>query len=297
MRRADIFLALLATFFWGSGFVAIQIGFDYFPPLLFVALRFILSAFPLILFVKRDDIEWKWILSIGLTLGVLFYGCWYIGMYLGMPAGMASLLLQTQVIFAALLALVLLKEIPTFQQKLGIGVALVGVTIIGSEISQGGDLVAFTVIMGGAFFWGVTHILMKSAKPKSQVRLMIWVSLVPPIPLLLLSSIFETGQISAIQNMGWEGFAVLIYTGLFGTIIAFSIWGRLLKTYSVAIVSPFSLLIPIFAMSLSALLLDETFSVVRVIGCITVFLGLIIVVMGKSIHSFIYKREKLRGEL
>ncbi|ODS24002.1 hypothetical protein AB835_05610 [Candidatus Endobugula sertula] len=141
------------------------------------------------------------------------------------------------------------------------------------------------------FFWGVTQILMRSAKPSNQMRLMVWASVIPPLPLLILSIIFEEDQFSAVKNMGWEGFSVLLYTGLCGTIWAFAIWGKLLKKYSVAIVSPFTLLVPVFSMTLATILLGEQFSTIRLVGSLAVFLGLAIIVMWKNLpFIFLWKK-------
>ncbi len=80
MPVRDVALAIAVMAIWGFNFVVIKIGLVSFPPLLFSALRFALAAFPLILFIGRPPVSWRYIVGIGLTLGVAKFGLLFIGM-------------------------------------------------------------------------------------------------------------------------------------------------------------------------------------------------------------------------
>lgn len=291
MKLPHILMACLVAFFWGSTFVAIHIGFMYFPPILFVALRFIVAAFPLVFFIRRGQMLWRWIIAYGLLLGVFLYGLWYVGMYAGVAAGIASLLLQTQVIFTALIAAIIMRDPPTIWQKAGIVLAFVGIGIIGSEMVHSGTLTGLLCILSAAFFWGILNMVMKKAGAMNQFHLVVYASLVPPVPLLLLSYVFEHNQVEAITNITWQGIGILAYTAIFGTVIAFAIWGKLLRIYSPNIVAPFSLLVPLFGMSLSTLILGETFSGLKVLGSSLVFFGLAMSILGPQIVVITNRRK------
>lgn len=56
MPLSHLLLALAVVFVWGTNFVVIKWGLADLPPLLFATLRFTLSAFPLLLFVKRPAV-------------------------------------------------------------------------------------------------------------------------------------------------------------------------------------------------------------------------------------------------
>ena len=104
MSLPHILLALLVTLIWGVNFVVIKVGLQDFPPLLFCALRFALAALPLLLL--RGPLPapgWR-IVQIGVLLGVVKFGLLFVGMHLGMPAGLSSLVLQSQVFFTVLIA-------------------------------------------------------------------------------------------------------------------------------------------------------------------------------------------------
>lgn len=291
MKVMDFFYAALATFFWGSGFVAITIGFDYFPPIFFVALRFLILV-PLVFIIPRNGIQWRWIFSVGFLLGVCVYGLWYVGMYSGMPTGTASLLLQTQSVFTILFAIVILKDIPTKYQKWGTVLAFAGMLIIGAKMISGGTLLSFFIILAAAMFWGVLNIIMKKSGNVEQYRLMVWASLIPPLPLIGLSFIFEEGQRAALMDMTLLGVLILLYTGVLGTVVAFAIWGKLIQKYSPTVISPFSLLVPIYATFLSAVILGEEFDLLKIVGSVTVFTGLGLIVSGERIVKAVTLRAK-----
>jgi hypothetical protein len=91
-------LVRTVTFLWGFNFVVIEIGLDSFPPILFSALRFSCAAFPAVLFWSKGNIEWRWIISIGVILGILMYSFLFVGMSVGMSAGLSSIILQIQAV-------------------------------------------------------------------------------------------------------------------------------------------------------------------------------------------------------
>src|SRR6478752_6943040 len=101
-------LALLVAVLWGVNFVAIDLGLHpdgaQMPPLLFVAMRFALVVFPCIFFIRKPDVSWNAIIGVGLLMSAGQFGLLYLAMALGMPAGLASLVLQAQVLLTVLLA-------------------------------------------------------------------------------------------------------------------------------------------------------------------------------------------------
>src|SRR6476469_10379272 len=102
MRSRHVLLATLVAALWGFNFVPIHRVLDDVSPLRTAALRFVLAAVPAVFFVRRPPIPVRWLVLVGVPLGVGQFGLLFIGMDMGMPAGLASVVLQVQAIFTAL---------------------------------------------------------------------------------------------------------------------------------------------------------------------------------------------------
>ena len=105
--------AIAVAVIWGANFVVIDAGLHDMPPLTFVALRFVAVLLPAIFFVKSPDARWRDILLIGLFLSLGQFALLYLSLHLGMPPGLASLVVQVQVIFTVVIAALALHERPT----------------------------------------------------------------------------------------------------------------------------------------------------------------------------------------
>ncbi|MEV6586441.1 EamA family transporter [Streptomyces acidicola] len=265
MRPTHLCLAVLVAAVWGVNFTVIEIGLDHFPPLLFSALRFLVAALPAVFFVGRPKVAWKWILGVGLALGVAKFGLLFVGMDAGMPAGLSSLVLQIQAVFTALIAFAVLGERPTRIRLLGMAVALCGVGLAAVDEGTGGPLGAFALVIAAAVCWGISNVLTRKASPPDSLNFMVWVSTVPVLPLLLLSLLTEgpSADLAALRALDWQGAGVILYVAWVTTVFGFGAWGWLLRRHPASTVAPFSLLVPVFGMSSAALFLGEPVSGLR----------------------------------
>jgi O-acetylserine/cysteine efflux transporter len=283
MRTPHILLAVAVAAVWGLNFVAIKVGLRDFPPILFSSLRFALAALPLLVLGMRGGppVQWRFIVGIGVTLGVVKFPLLFFGMDVGMPAGLASLVLQSQAFFTAIFAAFVLGDRPGPKQVLGMVVAFAGVGVIAAEMPAGDSLLGLALCVAAAAAWGVSNIIMKRAKAPDLFGMMMWVSLIPPIPLLILSFLVEGPDriAHAFASLSWLGVGALVYIAAGATLFGFAAWGFLMRHYPASLVAPFSLLVPIFGMSSSALLLGETFSTLKLLGGLLVFSGLAVSVL------------------
>ncbi|MYV50344.1 EamA family transporter [Streptomyces sp. SID2888] len=265
MRPAHLCLAVLVAALWGVNFTVIEIGLEHFPPLLFSALRFLVAAVPAVFFVGRPKVAWKWIVGVGLALGVAKFGLLFIGMDEGMPAGLSSLVLQIQAVFTALIAFVVLGERPTRLRALGMAVAFGGVALAAVDEGTAGPLGAFALVIAAAVCWGVSNVLTRRAAPPDSLNFMVWVSTVPVLPLLGLSLLREgpSRDLDALRALDWQGAGVILYVAWITTVFGFGAWGWLLRRHPASTVAPFSLLVPVFGMSAAALFLHESVTPLR----------------------------------
>ncbi|BAN50778.1 EamA family transporter [Metapseudomonas resinovorans] len=284
MPLAHILLALLVTLIWGVNFVVIKVGLEDFPPLLFCALRFALAALPL-LFLRGPMPAPFWrIVQIGLLLGVVKFGLLFVGMHLGMPAGLSSLVLQSQVFFTILIAALFLGERPSRRGLVGLLLAASGLVLIGLGRPLGDSLLAFMLVIAAALAWAFANIATKRSGASDMLRLICWVSLVPPLPLLALSYVFEGPEAiaSALSQPSWGGIGALLYIAFLATTVGFGLWSFLLQRYPASLVTPFALAVPVSGLLSGWLLLGEELSAAGWMACVLVFVGLVITVLPKS---------------
>ncbi|MCP9997632.1 EamA family transporter [Streptomyces werraensis] len=265
MRPAHVCLAVLVAAVWGVNFTVIEVGLDHFPPLLFSALRFLAAALPAVFLVGPPKVAWKWIVGVGLALGVAKFGLLFIGMDVGMPGGLSSLVLQIQAVFTALFAVALLGERPTRVRVAGMAVALAGIGVAAVDEGASGPLTGFALVVAAAACWGVSNILTRKASPPDALNFMIWVSTVPVLPLLALSLLLEgwSADLEALRSLDWSGAGTVLYVAWGATVFGFGAWGWLLHRHPASTVAPFSLLVPVFGMTSAALFLGESITPLR----------------------------------
>lgn len=278
MKIHHTFLAVMVAAIWGFNFIVVKIGLSEMPPFLYGSARFVVSVLPLLWFFRKPPVSWNLIVGIGMTLGVAKFGLMFLGIHVGMSAGLASLILQSQAFFTTALSVLLLKDKIQSNQILGMLVAFAGMALIGINLHEGSTLPGFLLILGAAIFWAFSNILIKLAGNVNMFALAVWISLVPPLPMYLLSCAFEgpAALSQALSQMTFLGWACLAFTACASTWVGFSLWGILLRTYDASLVAPYSLLIPVFGISFGHILLDEQFTLITYAACGLVFLGLLI---------------------
>ena len=281
MSPRDLILALFVVTVWGVNFIAIRWGVDEVAPLLMTALRYLLAAIPAVFFIRRPAVSLPILVGYGLAIGVAQFGLLFMAIHLGMPAGLSSLVMQLQAFFTIALAVIFLGERPSPLQWAGAAIAFLGIGLIGLERLEGAAFLPLLLTIAAAFFWGVGNIVTKKAGKVDMLSFVVWSSLVPPIPMLALSLIFEPGAIpAAAENLTWQGGGSLLFIAYASTLFGYGVWSMLLSRYPAGLVAPFSLLVPIAGMGSAALLLHETISGIEIAGSLLVFVGLLINVFG-----------------
>ncbi|WP_309114478.1 EamA family transporter [Saccharothrix sp.] len=276
MKPRHAALAVLITSIWGVNFVVIKVGLAEFPPLLFSALRFLAAAVPALWFVGKPRVAWKWVVAVGFLLGVAKFGLVFLGMGAGMPAGLSSLVLQSQVIFTVIFAAALLRERPRPVQLAGMTVAAVGIMLIALDYGVGSPISALLLVVLGAVAWGLSNVVTRYAKPPDALSFIVWVSAVAVLPLLGLSLVFEgpAAGLAALTDLRWTGVSALLFIAWISTLFGFGVWGFLLREYDASTVVPFALLVPVAGMFSGWLLLDEAVSPLRIGAAVLVIAGM-----------------------
>lgn len=276
-------LAAVVASFWGFNFVVIDWGMTGVPPLLFVAIRFLVVALAVFV-VPRPRTSWRTVIGVGLFMSLGRFGLLYTSMALGLQPGLAALVLQAQGVFTILIAAAVLRERPTVPQIVGVGLGIVGLAIVAA--GRGGDAPALAVMLAlaAAFSWGIGNVISRragvvvGAGRLGSLSLTVWSALVVPVPALLLSLVVEgPGAIGAgIAAFGWQSAVSTLYTAVLCTIVGYSIWNGLLARNPSAAVVPWVLLAPVVAMVSAALLLGQIPTPAEVVGGILLVGGVLV---------------------
>jgi O-acetylserine/cysteine efflux transporter len=288
-------LAVLVAVLWGLNFVAIDFGLHPasgngsngsggaadVPPLLFVAIRFVLVVFPCIFFVRKPEVSWKAIIGVGLFMSAGQFGLLYLGMALGMPPGLASLVLQAQVLLTVLLAARFLGERPSKRQLTGVVLGVAGLALVAVGRSLVAPVVPLMIVLAAALSWAAGNIIARKAKAASGLGLVVWSGAVVPLPLAGLSLIVDgpAAVVGTLTNLQPATILSALYTAIFASLVGYGIWNRLLSLYPSSAVVPFTLLVPVVGMTAAWLLISEVPTTAELAGGLLLLGGVAIAVL------------------
>jgi O-acetylserine/cysteine efflux transporter len=282
--RGDGLRALAVVLIWGLNFVVMKLGLQSLSPWLLGALRFAAAALPFVWFVRPPPLPWRFIAGYGLAQGLGQFGFLFLGLKLGMTAGMASVVMQTQAFVTLLLALPLLGERALPRQWLGVGVALAGLVLIAAAHGEGPGqmtLAGFVLTLSAAFMWAVSNLVARRASQIATYEpfpFVVWSSVFPIVPFALIALWADGPARVAQQLQGMDAAAwfAVFYLALGATLLAYSLWTRLLQRHAAARVAPFSLLVPVVGLWAAWAAFGEVPGVLQWVGAGAVLLGLVV---------------------
>lgn len=286
------YAALIAVcFFWGTTYLGIRMALESFPPLLLVALRFLISGSILLAWAR-----WKgWAMPDGFEmLRTCLFGFMLLGVANGaltfaetwIPSSLAALFLTTAPFWlVGMEALMPGGERLTTALVLGLLVGLAGVVML--VLPGDGALVmgpnlwkGFLVLQVGSFFWNTgsilqrrwratTHPLLTGALQQTAAGLVYLVAalVVPERPVTLSTT----------------GIAGLLWLVTFGSIVGYSAYIYSLETLPVSLVSIYTFINPVVAVTLGKLFYDEPFGKKEITAMAIIFAGVLIVKLRTSL--------------
>ena len=284
LSRGDLLCALVVVLVWGLNFVVMKLGLQHLNPMLLGALRFAAASLPFLLWVRRPPLPWRYVAGYGLAQGLGQFGFLFLGLHLGMTAGMASVVIQTQAFFTLMMAAPLLGERAKPAQWLGLGVALCGLIAIATAHGQGPGqmtLIGFVLTLGAAAMWAVSNIIARRASQFAAYQpfpFIVWTSAFPILPFLALALWMDGPDVVLQQLQGLDLPAVLsvLYLAWLATLLAYSLWTRLLQRHAASKVTPFSLLVPVVGLWAAVVLFGERPLAQQWAGTGVVLLGLVV---------------------
>jgi len=300
MAPRDLMAAMVVVCIWGFSFVVVKWGLADMPPLFFVTLRFAGVAV-LAIWLPRPKIDLRYLLLYGISWGAVQFGCLFLAIHLGMPAGLASVVVQSQAFFTLILSTLLLDEHWRASQLAGLIVSALGLWLIAEGPGGSVPLVGFLLNLVGAIGWAYGNIVVRRMVARSTrtdtVGFVAWAAVAPSVVLALLSLVFEgRSQIMpAIEGLGLHAVLAVGYQAFAAVLAGALIWNRLLSRYPANQVAPFSLLVPCVGLLSAGLLLGEKLTLVQALGSLLTVGGVFINMMGARLAGRVALVRAARG--
>ena len=267
---------------WGMNWVVMKTANTFFPPITFVAYRFLFGALVLLSVWRWLHLPlpkkkyWPWIF----LTGILQMGLNNIAAQTSMPtlgAGMVSVLNYSMPVFAAVMAHFLLGERLTWRKGAGIVLAIAGMAVL-MDVHAGGDVTAICIGLLSAVFWGLASIFVKlKLSDVNPISLTTWQMVCASLSLLAYTAIVPQGQV--VWNT--ESVLCLIYNGVLASALAFFLWSWILQHIEVSKASVAVLAVPVVGVVGGILCLGEPMTLHIFFGMLMIMAGIYIVVTNK----------------
>lgn len=297
MPLRDWLAALIVITAWGVNFVVIKLALTEIPPMLLGGLRFTLVAFPAIFFVKRPQVPLKTLIAYGLAISLGQFVFLFTALYVGMPAGLASLVLQAQAFFTVLIAVFVIGEKIKLHNIIGVAIGSFGLILIHLTAEPGSvPFIGLLFTLLASLCWSIGNIIIKTAGKVDMFSLVIWGAAIPPIPFYILSYFIEGPELImySLQNVGYVGVLTVFYLAIMATVVGYVLWGRLMNKHAVSKIAPLSLMVPVLGIVSAAVFLDERLVFLQWIGSAVVLLGLAINIFGFNLLRLNFLKVILR---
>jgi O-acetylserine/cysteine efflux transporter len=274
---------------WGANFLAIDAGVDDMPPVLLLALRFVAVLVPAIFLVPRPAAALKDVLVVGLFLSLGQFALLYTAMWLDMPPGLASLVVQAQVVLTVLFASVALRERPTTPQLVGVVLGAAGLVVVGIGRSAATPGLAFLLTLAAAASWATGNVIVRRLgsatqaagtrqSPLAGLSMTVWSALVVPVPMFALAVLLDGPAAVgySLTHPTWAAVLSTLYTAWLASLVGYGVWNTLLDRYRASAVVPFTMLVPVAGMTAAWLAQGEVPNVAEAGGGLLLLLGVAI---------------------
>jgi len=277
-------LPLIAAFFalyviWGSTYLVIRIGVEYWPPLLLAGIRFVIAGTLMYAFLRSRGApaptwaQWKAAGIIGILLLACGNGGVSVAEHMGVASGVAALAVATVPLFT-LLCGYFWGARNTRLEWAGIVLGLIGIAMLnlGSNL-QSSPLGAMLLIFAAAA-WAFGSVWSKHL-PLPQGAMASAVEMLVGGVALLIGSALSGEHLEAMPPI--EGWAALAYLTFFGSIIAFNAYMYLLKNVRPAAATSYAYVNPAVAVLLGIVFVGETIGIEEALAMLVIISAVVLI--------------------
>ncbi len=271
-------VALLVMAVWGFNFVVAKWALADFPPVFVTCVRFALVALLIVPFARVPRGHMGGILVLSILLGGIHFPMMFTGLT-QVDASTASIAIQLQVPFSALLAALVFGDRLGWRRAAGMAAAFAGVVVLAGDPKLGGGFLHLALVVGASFVFAVANIHVKRMGKVDVLALNGWMGLFAAPQLLLISLATESGQWESLANATWLGWVSVAYMAVLVTIVAYGMWYPLVARYDVNQTMPWTLTVPVFGVISAVLVLGEALTLALVAGGLLTLAGVALIVL------------------
>ena len=278
MGFKDFSLLFIVCFVWGLNIVITRwVVFDAaVPPLFFAAIRFLGVALLLLPFLRPIPEDIKTLFLISFFIGAGHFALLFVGLA-NAEASAAAVVSQLAVPFSTLMSMAFLGETIRWRRGIGILLAFAGVLLIAVDPASFTVSLGLIYIAGAAFIGSIGGILMKRMKPISALQMQVWIGLFSFAPLFAVSAMFEQGQWSTYMTGGWPVWVATLFAIVGVSIFGHGAFYHLIKKYDISLLSPLTLMTPIWGVVLSIIFLKDAVTPQLILGAIISLGGVFVI--------------------
>ena len=278
MGFRDFLLLFMVCFVWGLNIVVTRwVVFDAaVPPIFFAGLRFLGVAILLIPFLRPLPKDLKMLCLISFFIGSGHFALLFIGLA-NAEASAASIVMQLGVPFSTLMSMAFLGEKVGWRRGLGIMLAFAGVLLIAIDPKSFSVSFGLLYIAGAAFIGSVGGILMKRMTPISAMQMQVWIGMFSFAPLFAVSALLEQGQWTTYISGSWSLWIATAFAVIGVSIFGHGAFYHLIKKYDISLLSPLTLMTPVWGVVLSILLLKDAITAQLILGSVISLGGVFVI--------------------
>ncbi len=297
IRLIDLLTVLSVVIIWGVAFVGMKEMVHNAPPFKAAGIRFMLGAMPLMVLAlqpsrlrKLGPKDFAKFSLLAFLMTTVLFGINFTALQF-VPAGVTSIILNTNPFFVALFAQFLIPgDKITKQKMLGLTLGFSGVLALVLGGKGLGEVAPYwpVLLLVSASVWGLGSVLVKKFQISDMISLTAWQSFLGSIPLLILGYTTESQSV----NWNWSFIGWTFYVAFLGSSFAWWAWYKVLQRYNASRITVFLFLVPVFGVLSGVILLHEALGINTLLGGLLVATGIVVVNSRQSIFTTLTKLVK-----
>lgn len=283
MNFRDFLLLFCVCLVWGLNIVLTRwvVADMHVPPLFFAAIRFAGVAAFLIPFLRPVPEKLFTLFLISIMIGSLNFALLFVGLQTA-EASAVAVTGQLGVPISTLMSMAFLGETIGWRRGLGIMLSFAGVVLIAFDPASFEISTGLLYVVACAFIGSYGGILMKKMPPLTAFQMQGWVGMFSFAPLFAASFLWEKGQVGAYIDAGWHVWLASLFAIVGVSIFGHGAFYTLIKKHDVSMISPLTLMTPIWGVVFGVVLLNEPMSPRLVVGAAVALLGVFMIAVRQN---------------